>query len=244
MKVLLLHGMFCTPWHMGRLTEALVLQGFDAHALTLPRPRDGSGEGLRDHVEFVKSAAVEAGGAGSVALVGHSMGGLICLLAAAELADRPWMRKLALLGSAPPAGVNGFNLANLFAFLPAVLGPGARHLMKRKRYEPLFMSRQDEALRAAAYGELVSEPRSLIRSITLGVAARRPRFAAAPRFQSLVLAGAGDRATPPSVQRAIAKLLPGARYECLEESDHYGFVEGRGSREALRALATFLSNRG
>ena len=164
MKVLLLHGMFCTQRHTSPLASALTERGLDTEALALPRPGDGSGEGLRDHVAFLVEVATSAGASGSVALVGHSMGGLICLLAAAELADRPWLRKLVLLGSAPPAGVNGFSLANLLAFLPAVLGPGSRHLMRRERYGPLFMNRQGEALREAAYRELVTEPER-IRSV-------------------------------------------------------------------------------
>jgi pimeloyl-ACP methyl ester carboxylesterase len=243
MKVLVVHGMFCTAWHTAALVDELCAAGLDAVGLELPGRGEGA-LGLRDHVTFVKDRAVSSGDEGAVALVGHSMGGLIALLAAAELADRPWLRRLALMGCAPPAGVNGFNLANLPAFLPAVLGPGARHLMPRRPYERLFMNCQGAELRLRVRRMLVSEPRSLIRSIALPALdhgrAARPRFACEPRFESLVLAGAGDRSTPPRVQEAIAGLLPGARYECLSKPDHYGFIEGNGSGETLSILAEFL----
>ncbi len=242
MRVLVLHGMFCTARHTTALVEGLREGGLDAVGIELPGR--GEGEfGLRDHVEFVKKRAAAVGD--DVALVGHSMGGLIALLAAAELADRPWLRKLALMGCAPPASVNGFNLANLPAFLPAVIGPGARHLMARRPYDRLFMNRQGTELRMKVRRKLVSEPRRLIREIALpGLdrgAAGRPRFVCEPRFESLVLAGAGDRSTPPRLQRSIAMLLPGARYECLARPDHYGFIEGTGSRETLAMLVGWLS---
>ncbi len=243
MKVLVLHGMFCTAWHTAKLVEGLREGGLDAVGIELPGR--GEGEfGLRDHVEFVKKQAAAVGD--DLSLVGHSMGGLIALLAAAELADRPWLRKLALMGCAPPASVNGFNLANLPAFLPAVIGPGARHLMPRRPYDRLFMNRQGSVLRLKVRRRLVGEPRRLIREIALpGLdrgAAGRPRFACEPRFESLVLAGAGDRSTPPRPQRAVADLLPTARYECLAGPDHYGFIEGVGSGETLEALKAFLGD--
>ncbi len=245
MRILVIHGMFCTAWHTAELVAGLRAAGLDAVGIELPGRGEG-GLGLRDHVEFLKGEACAAGEAGEVALVGHSMGGLIALLASAELADRPWLRKLATLACAPPSGVNGFNLANLPAFLPGVLGRGPRFLMQRSRYLSLFMNRQHEDLRLRVPDKLVSEPRGLIRSIALpGLdrgGASRPRFIAPPRFESLVLAGDDDRSTPPRVQRGVARLLPGARFECLRNSDHYGFIEGVGSRETLAILGAWLGS--
>lgn len=233
MRVLVVHGMFCTRWHTAELTTALRGRGFAAEGVKLPG-RGGGELGLRDHVAAVRAAATGE----EVALVGHSMGGLIALLAAADL---PALAKLALLGCAPPAGVNGFTLANLPVFVPAVLGGGAT-LPPFARYASLFMNRQPEALRRGVYARLVREPRGLIRAIALPALdrTRASRLQTPPRCPTLVLAGAADRSTPPRVQRDIAGLLPAARYEELAEPDHYGFIAGRGSGETLAALADFL----
>lgn len=240
MQVLLVHGMFCTAWHMGHLTKGLRETGLAARALDLPRR---AGQGLVEHVAFVRSEAERAGAAGSLALVGHSMGGLIALLVAAGLADRPWLRKLALLGSAPPATVNGFTWPNLPAFLPGVIGGGA-YLMPPARYDRLFMNRQDAALRQSVRKRLVPESRRVIRCVALPAldrsGASRPRFSARPAFETLVLAGAADRSTPPRVQEAIAKGIPGAECHHLGSPDHYGFIEGEGSDEARAHLLRFL----
>jgi alpha-beta hydrolase superfamily lysophospholipase len=249
MRVLVLHGMFCTAWHTGRLVEGLRGAGLDARGLELPGR--GSGRvGLGEHIAYVRAAAAAAGAASDdgeaqadVALVGHSMGGLIALLAAAALADQPWLVKLALLAAAPTAAVSAAKAANLPVFLPGVLGGGS-YLPPRARYAALFMNRQDEALRRRVYERLVPEPRALIRSIALPIldarGASRLRLAAAPRFASLVLAAAGDRSTPPALQQRSAALLPGAHYLCLEQPDHYGFIEGTGSAETLACLLAFL----
>ena len=95
---LVVHGMFCRAWHTEHLVTGLREGGVDAMGLTLPGREGGTLPSLKDLVHFVKGeaeAAHESEGA-PVALVGHSMGGLVCLLAAAELADRSWLRKLAL----------------------------------------------------------------------------------------------------------------------------------------------------
>ena len=241
MRVLVLHGMFCTAWHTGPLVEGLRGAGIDARGLELPGR--GSGRvGLPELVAFARAAAAREAEAG-VALVGHSLGGLIALLAAAALADRPGLARLALLGAAPPAGVSGVNAANLPVFLPGVLGRGS-FLPPPSRYAALFMNRQDEALRRRVYARLVPEPRALARSIALPWldprGAARPCFAASPHFATLVLPAAGDRSTPPALQRRSAALLPGARYVCLETPDHYGYIAGTGSEETLTALTAFL----
>ncbi len=247
MRVLVLHGMFCTSWHTGQLVESLRGAGLAARGLELPG-RGTSRAGLAEHVDFVcaEAAAVGAGGE-ELALVGHSLGGLICLLAAARLAACPWLRKLALLGAAPPAGSSAISAANAAFFLPLMLG-GGRAQPPAARHATLFMNRQDETLRRRVHAQLVTERRRLIRSVALpwldSSGASRVRFAAVPRFASLVVAGEGDRSTPPGLQRRTAALLPGARYACLESPDHYGFLAGTGSEETLAVLTGFLRGAG
>ncbi|MBM4117636.1 alpha/beta fold hydrolase [bacterium] len=241
MRALVVHGMFCTVWHCGRLVEGLRGAGLDARGLELP-DRGRPHARLAEHVAFVagEAEAAAAGGA-PVALVGHSLGGLVCLLAAARLGDR--LARLALLAPAPPAGLHAVSAANARLFLPLLVGGGLA-LPAVERYTALFMNRQGAALRRAVTARLVPEPRALIRSVALPwldrARASRLVGALAPGLGTLVLAGAGDRSTPPGLQRRLAGRLPGARYRCLVTPDHYGFIEGEGSEETLAALVDFL----
>jgi alpha-beta hydrolase superfamily lysophospholipase len=246
MRVLVLHGMFCTAWHTGPLVEGLRGAGLDARGLELPG-RGTSRAGLAEHVDFVCAEAAAAGAGGEeLALVGHSLGGLICLLAAARLAKRPWLHRLALLGAAPPAGSSAISVANTRFFLPLAFGGGSAQ-PPAARHAALFMNRQDETLRRSVHARLVPERRRLIRSVALpwldSSGASRVRFADVPHFASLVVAGEGDRSTPPRLQRRTTARLPGARYACLQGPDHYGFLAGTGSEETLTLLTDFLQDR-
>jgi len=243
MRLLVAHGTFCTAWHVGQLVEGLRGAGFDAQGLELP-DRGSLGPGLRGHVGFVQAEAERAASTGArVGLVGHSLGGLLCLLAAARLADRPWLARLALLACAPPAGLHAVSAANARLFLPLLLGSGLA-LPQAGSYTALFMNRQGEALRREVTARLVPEPRALIRDLALPWLAsprdNRPDFAGPPAFACLVLAGAGDRSTPPALESRLAARLPGAAYRCLQAPDHYGFIAGVGSEETLAALVDFL----
>jgi pimeloyl-ACP methyl ester carboxylesterase len=182
---------------------------------------------------------------GPVALVGHSTGGLAALLAAARLASEVKLEKLLLLSPAAPAGVNAFTWANLPVFLPAVLG-GGRALPSPARYTALFMNRQDRDLRRRIYPRLVAEPRAFIREVALPWlhphGAAQLRFGEAPSFATRILVGAGDRSTPPRVQRDLAARIPGAELELLDAPDHYGMIEGVGGGAVLARALDFLGD--
>jgi pimeloyl-ACP methyl ester carboxylesterase len=258
--LLVIHGMFCTRWHTrplaGELEQGLESSSAGAwrvRAPSLPGREETAARadelGLGDYVDFVKrtAASAHAESREPVALLGHSMGGLVCLLAAAALAEEEWLTHLCVLAGAPPAGVNGFTWANARAFLPALLRRAAlAPPFGRRTYSSLFMNRQDVALRDRIHPRLVPEPSRVLREVALPAldraGATRPRFAARPRFRSLVLSGAADRSTPPRVQERIAVLLPGARYRRLEGLDHYAFLEGAGHEAALAAVMDFFAS--
>ena len=239
MLALVLHGMFCTAWHVGRLVEGLRGGGMQAQALPLP----GRGDGRVRLVDWVNCATAAVRAADEpLALVGHSTGGLAALLAAARL---PGLARLLLLSPAAPAEVNAFTWANVPVFLPGVLG-GGRALPSPARYGALFMNRQDEALRRQVYPRLVAEPRAFVRDVALPwlhpQGAAHLRFAERPGFPIRILVGDADRATPPRVQRALAARVPGAELEVLNAPDHYGMIEGVGAGDVLARALAFLKD--
>ena len=65
-----------------------------------------------------------------------------------------------------------------------------------------------------------------------------PEAAAAIRCPTLVVAGAGDRMTPPRVGKALADAISGARYEVLPGIGH--MIPTEAPRPLLKLLRAFL----
>jgi pimeloyl-ACP methyl ester carboxylesterase len=155
-------------------------------------------------------------------IVGHSMGGLVALLAAQIV--RP--QALVLLAPSPPWGLVGWNLEEAVtafgAQLANLLSNGAvepsRELMRR--YSLPRMSRADAApilarMRpesARAVGETLNwwlDPfmTTSLRAGALGV-------------PSLVISGADDLVHPPASGRLVAERI-GAAFECVPGMSHW-----------------------
>src|SRR3989338_4351473 len=77
-----------------------------SYALNLRGHKDSGGElrkaSFLDYCDDVRDAILALG---PVFLIGHSMGGLIAQVIAQETAMRPFVRKVVLLASTPPAGI-------------------------------------------------------------------------------------------------------------------------------------------
>ncbi|HSB64578.1 MAG TPA: alpha/beta hydrolase [Thermoanaerobaculia bacterium] len=116
-------------------------------------------------------------------------------------------------------------------------GPELFDLYTRYLYEKIFgeafVTRVGEKLEAMR-GNFRDRYRDRIEALVRLTEAQNPFFAAleanAPRYAAircpvLVLAGAEDRAIPPSQQRKIAAVIPHARYEEIEGSGHVVYLE-------------------
>lgn len=225
-NVIFVHGagMDHTVWTLQ--TRFFAHHGRNVFAIDLP----GHGRSGGDPAATIEESAdwllraMEAAGIERSALVGHSMGALIALAAAARAPDRIWA--LALLGVAPEMRVHPDLLREAAAHdhnavdLVASWGFGRRAHLGGAQAPGLWMLGQGVRLleRDAA--------RALSVDLAACAAYAGARLAA-PRVRcpTLVLAGALDRMTPPRGAAELAGLIEGARVVTLPGCGHMMMVE-------------------
>jgi len=213
--------------------------GFNALAVDLP----GHGRTFADAKTTIAAYSdwivnlLDNGGIVKATMVGHSMGTLIALDAAARYPAR--VDKLGLLGTSVPMPVadalldaakhrpsEAFDMLNLWGHAPQMrIGassiPGTsltmsyRRLLERSR--PGVLAKDLAACRAFSPGE------STLESIT------------AP---TLILSGTRDMMTPPKASAAVANAITGARLVSLEMVGHAMMQEAPG--RVVDELAAFL----
>lgn len=155
--VVLVHGFGGDHLSWGRTAEALAAAGHDTYALDLPRHGRSGGDlgdassaflSARVH-EFVEGLALPR-----VALVGHSLGGLVAMLTALRMPQTA-------------AGV-------------ALIAPAGIHPQPGSRFLRAFLDADDEAALALAMADLVAPPATIPRAVVRSVWTwkQRPEVAA------------------------------------------------------------------
>jgi pimeloyl-ACP methyl ester carboxylesterase len=220
-------------------SRALAHHGFNVAALDLP------GHGRSDDVPAIASvgdyarwvaAALAAAGLERAALVGHSMGACIAVELAAAAPER--VTALALVGTGLPMKVSAGLLHDTqddppraVNFITAFAHGRPTHMGHAPTPGNWVMG-SDAALLAAC------TPQVLHRDFAVCDAWQGAPVAARVRCRTLVVAGAGDRMTPPRAGRALAEAIPGARYELLPGCGH--MIPSEAPRALLRLLGAFL----
>ena len=182
-------------------------------------------------------ALIEAAGLASAALVGHSMGALAVLEAAAVGGAR--ITKLALLGVASPMLVHPELLAaakagqHVAMELIASWGFGRAAHLGGNRAPGLWML--GEGLRLLEHG-----PAGALATDLAACHAYHGADAAIPRVRcpTLVLSGEADIMTPPASAAALAKRLSDGRAVTLSRAGHMMMIEQPDA--TLDALKAFL----
>ncbi len=110
-RCLLVHGLNGEPGDLAPLGRALEAAGFATRSFWLPghgmTPRELRQSGWQDWYSAVRAETIGLLEAGEgVVLVGHSMGGAICLALAAELAEREGL--LGVVALCPPMRMHGW----------------------------------------------------------------------------------------------------------------------------------------
>ncbi len=215
-------------------------RGWNALAPDLPGPRPQRGRSAASSIgeaadwlwQLIKALEVDA-----VALVGHSMGALICLEAAAR--HRKKVAALALLGAAPAMPVHPALLAAaarpeaLAALLICDWGFGpAGHFGGHKAPGSWMMGHALRLLQRAA-GPLLHTDLAACNAYD-----GAPAAAARLRCKTLVLAGARDRMTPARQAARLAAAIKGAVCVTLPGAGHMLMVEQPDA--TLDALTGFL----
>lgn len=236
-RVILVHGagMDHTVWALqGRY---LAHHGFTALAVDLPGHGRSRELSPLSSVDAMADLVVELIETGTAALVGHSMGALVALAAAARHPER--VAALCLLGAAARMPVHPELLA-----LAAAHDPKAVELMCDWAFGP-----RGRTGGSASPGQwLQGSARALLRRghpevLSLDLAAcdaysSGSEHAARVRCPSLVLIGPLDRMTPPKAGRQLATLIPGARTAEIPGAGHMMMLEA--PDPTLEALRSFL----
>jgi len=224
--VVLLHGagMDRTVWALQ--TRYFAHHGRSVLALDLPG-HGGSAGPPSDDVDGMAAwliAALEALGARDVALVGHSMGALVALAAAARLGRG--LRALVLLGAAPRMPVHPDLLAaakandHLAIELVTAWGHGPRGQLGGNRAPGLWlMGGAGRVLERAAPGVLYND------LMACDAYAGALTAAAAVACPCRVIVGAEDRMTPARAGRKLAAAIPGAEAVEIAGAGHMMMLE-------------------
>jgi non-heme chloroperoxidase len=201
--VLCLHGLFAGSWVFERLLPLLAGRGYPAAALSFrghppsaPLPDLGR-VGIGDYVD---DAAEAARALGRPIVIGHSLGGLV----AQVLAAQGLVRAVVLIDAAPPRGIGVLSrplLARMARYLPALLRsrpflPGAKDL------DALVLNRVPPPERPAARARFVADSGRAARQAALGGRRVPKRLVRVPL---LVVSGDDDRFVPLDVAQKIAR---------------------------------------
>ena len=228
-------GMDHTVWALQ--ARYFAHNGYGVLAVDLPGHGRSAGEAL-DSIEALGRwlwRLVDAAGPEHARLVGHSMGALAALEAAAAAPARA--RGLVLIGANAAMPVNDELLSAAraeparAAALIVSWAYGERSHMGGMRAPGLWMLGGGLSLLARARKGVLHADFAACNSYRGGLAA-----AARVSCPTLVLAGRGDRMTPARGAAKLAEAIPGARLAVIEDAGHMPMIEQPDrTLDALRA---------
>lgn len=239
------HGAFCGGWAFDGFREHFEAAGFETHAPNLPHHERGADlealaqTGVKDYAEAIAAYAKKL--SAPPVLVGHSLGGLVVQLAAAQLP----IEGLVLLAPSAPWGVmpttmeehgNQFGLTMLGDYWRRPIPPDYRVA----RSNTIDRLSHDDARRV--FARFVPESGRAVREamqwwLDSSMATQAPVYRIAAPV--LALAGGRDRVNSAStVRRLIARFPPGqAHFHEFPEMSHWLVGEPEANEVAAMVLA-------
>ena len=236
--VVFLHGagMDHTVWALQ--TRYFAHRGRGVLAVDLPGHGRSGGQALSSIADLADWVArlIAAAGLQQAALVGHSMGALVALHAAAVHGDS--VRGLALLGVAPRMPVHPDLLAAAeadehlaFDLVTSWAHGESGHLGGAQAPGLWLMGGGERLLERVRPGVLY---RDLAACNAYQEAGERAAAVACP---TLLVLGGDDKMTPARAGRKLAEAIPGARVELIARSGHMMMTEQPDATlDALRSL--------
>ncbi len=217
--MVLLHGWGSSAESLGPIAKALE-DRFRVYALDLPgfgwTPAAATTWGTWEYASYVE-AFMDGVGISEASLVGHSFGGRIALVLAAQRSDR--IRNLILVASAgirPKRGVLHY------------VQVGAVKLARRLFSLPLW-GRLGERVIVGIYGRVGSRDyrnAGPMRATLVKVVAEDLRgILSSIRAPTLIIWGDRDREVPLSSMQIMAHGIQGSRLEVFEGAGHFPFVD-------------------
>jgi len=215
--VVFVHGAASDHSVFALQSRYLAYHGRNVYAVDLPGHGNSTGEALQS-VEALADwlvAFLDAAALSEAALIGHSLGSLTVLEAAAHAPDR--ITRIALLGTAVPMSVSdqllaaaavndhvAFEMINGWSF-------SAKHLLGGNPWPGVWMAGNAMRLMERSRPNVLHADLVACRDYTNGL-----RAAAAVQCHSLVLLGARDLMAPARAARELAATLRGASVVTLD----------------------------
>lgn len=212
--IFMIHGMNAGPWVWDGYARAFAARGHTCIAATLryhdadPKDAPDPRLGTTSLLDYAGDLEDEIRGLGvSPVVMGHSLGGLLAQM----LASRGLARSLVLLTPAAPAGINAIRLSVIRSFWSVLPQWGFWKKPVRPTFEDAhyaMLHKLPPALQKATYDRFVYESGRVAAEMGFWLFDpwRASRVdAARVHCPVLVLAGADDRITPPSVVRKVAR---------------------------------------
>lgn len=220
--ILFIHGYLAAAWVFEPFLHYFAERGHACYAVNL-RGRNGSRPGTNVGAvsvrEFADDARFIAEELGSPIVVGHSMGGLVAQLLAAEGRSRGTI----LLAPAPPRGIPVVSMRALpreLRYMPAIMR--SRLVVARwSDFRPLVLNGVPLEAQRAMFERLVPDSGRAARDMLLGAVAVDERQVRSPM---LVVGGSEDRFIPLRAIRRVAEKY-GARLVVAPERGHMLPVE-------------------
>lgn len=244
--ILLLHGLFNDSTLWRAQVEPLALLG---RVVALDLPGHGRSE-VPPPFDLPGHAEALAGALGAIDVrravcVGLSWGASLALHLA--LSHPASVAALALLGPGAEAQTR-FRKAKYRLLAATVRRFGLTPWLARGQIAPLMFSARSRRERPELVDEFVRSatavPRAAVIRAALAAAIDRPDILGrlgALSVPTLVLCGRDDRGNPPVLSEHIARAIPGARLEWIEEAGHLSPLER--PEEVNRFLVPFVAER-
>jgi pimeloyl-ACP methyl ester carboxylesterase len=224
--ILMVHGAFCGGWVFARFAEPFREAGYDVVVPDLPGHEPGAsreavaGLSMTDYAAAVASRASEF--AEPPVLLGHSLGGLVALLAAARVDTAG----VVLLAPSPAWGVRGSTMEEAISAVSLyALGPYWAQAIDPDypSFRRYGVDRLSRAERHGAFERMTRESgRALFETLNWWLDPFMTTLVRPDRIAAPILALAGERDVihPPATVREMSRRL-GAQFETLAGMSHW-----------------------
>lgn len=241
--IVFLHGVGGGKASYDRQLPVFAAAGYRAAAFDAPGYGDNPPVTAMDWPGMADAvlAGIDALGADRVALVGHSMGGMVAQEVAPRAPERLWA--LVLSGTSPAFGNRDGDFQK--KFVADRLGPlDAGHTMRdlaRSIVDSLVGPDPDPFGKAAAIACMSAVPDATYRAAMTNLVTFDRRDALAKiAVPTLVLAGENDTNAPAAMMEKMASRIPGAVYRCIAGAGHLSNFERPADFDA--AVLAFLNH--